>query len=118
MTGGFGFIWDMMDKMKENLSRLPSKQPKFKLGSKFMEGRIPEKTRQNRKLKVKEISESELAEVISKIRLDMQEERRRQQFLLPLIILIVILILIVIFILFCQLLEWYLSGGKEYLRGR
>jgi hypothetical protein len=39
MIGGFGFIWDMVDKMKENLSRLPSKQTKFKLGSKFMEGR-------------------------------------------------------------------------------
>jgi predicted nucleic acid-binding Zn ribbon protein len=119
MIGGWGHILHMVETMKENLSRLPSKQRKFKLGSKFREGWLPEKTRQNRKLKVKEISESELAEVISNIRLEIQEERRRQrQLILPLCILIAALILIIILIVFSQLLEWYWSGGKEYLRGR
>ena len=116
MVGGWGHILHMVETMKENLSRLPSKQPKFKLGSKFMEGRLPEKTRQNRKLIVKEISETELAEIISNIRLDAQEERRRQrQLILPLCILIVTLIIIVILIVISQLVEWYWSGGKEYL---
>ena len=122
MIGGWGHIQAMVDTMKENLSRLPSKKPKYKIGSKFMEGRrdLNKPNRQNgQKLKIKEISESELAEVINKIKLDVQEEKRRQrQLILPLCILIAILILIVILIVFGQLLEWYWSDGKEYLRGR
>jgi hypothetical protein len=120
MIGGWGNIQWMVDTMKENLSRLPSKKPKNKLGNKFMEGRLPEKTRKNsQKLKVKENSESELQNVIDKIRLDEQEERRKWKYLkLPLIILVTSLILIIILIVFSQLLEWYWSGGKEYLRTR
>ena len=122
MIGGWGNIQAMVDTMKENLSRLPSKKPKYKIGSKFMEGRrdLNKPIRQNdQKLKVKEISESKLAEVISKIRLEAQEERRRErQLILPLCILTGILILIVILFVFEQLLEWYCSGGKDYLRVR
>ena len=116
-----GFLHDMVDKLNENRANLPSKKPKFKLGSKFMEGRLSAKhaSKQNaRKPKVKEISESELEEVISEIKHDAQEEKRKWRLLiLPLTILISVLILIVCLLVFEQLLEWYRSN-KDYLRVR
>ena len=120
MIFGAGFMQDMVDKVKENLARLPSKQPKNKLGRKFMEGWLPENTHQQngQKVKIKKLSESELDEVINKIRLELQEERRKWRLILPFIILISILILILILIVFGQLLDWYWSTGKDYLRVR
>ena len=119
---GAGHMQDMVFKVRENLSRLPSKQPKFKEGRrpKFMEGRRPKYPyKQNgQKLKDKVISENELAEVISKIRHDAQEEKRERRLKFSLTILIAILILIVILFLFGLLLEWYWSVGKDLLRVR
>ena len=120
MLIGVGFIQDMIDKVKENLARLPSKQSKFmkRWQTKFMEGRQPENTyKQNvRKVNVKEVSKSELEDVIDKIKLDAQEEKRKWKHLtLPLIILISILILIVIIFVFEWLLNWYWTVGKEYM---
>ena len=115
--GGAGFMWDMVEKVKENLSRLPSKQPKNKLGSKFMKGWLPEKTKRNgQKLKDKKISESELAEVMSKIRFDAQQEKRRRRLLLAIIFLIVTLVVIAIIIVFVKYMEWYWSGGRHYFQ--
>ena len=114
MFGG-GFMLDMAKKVKENLAMLPSRQPKY------MEGRRPKYTWKlnGRKLKSKEVSESELEEIIGKIKLDAREEKRKHKLLImPLTILIAILILVVIFFLFDMLLDWYWSTGSNYLRSR
>jgi hypothetical protein len=99
-----GFIYDTVDKMK----KLPTRESKFKSSGKFKSGLQPRNTcNQNiRKLKVKKISESELEEVISKIRLDAQrEKRKRRVLLLLLVILAAILMLCFIFFGLEPLLE-------------
>ena len=102
---GAGFMQDTVDKMK----KLPSRQSKFKSGSKFMRECQPKNThRQNgRELKVKEISENEVKEVINRIRLEEQKERRKQRILIPLYALISILIFIVTLLVIKQFLKWY-----------
>ena len=84
---------DMVVKVRENLAMLPSKQPKFK------EGRRPNYTYNNKKvskLKFKEVSEEELAEVICKIRQDAKKERKNRVIILILSILTLIVILFVL----------------------
>ena len=115
MMFGGGFMLDMMNKVKENLAMLPSRQPKY------MEGRRPKYTwKQNgRKLNFKEVSKSELEEVIGKIKLNTQEEKRKHKLLIaPLTILIAILILVVVLFVFDLLLEWYWSSGNNYIKRR
>ena len=109
MMLGAGFMQDMVDKNRENLAKLPSKQnQKYTFGRKFMQGRtlIVNHKQNSQKIKVKEISESKLEEVISRIKLDAQKERRKRRLLIPLIILISILILIMTYLLFAKYLEW------------
>ena len=96
MLGG-GVMLDMVNKVRENLARLPSRQTG---NSKFMEKKRPKHSysQSGQKLIVKDISENELNEVISKIRINAKKEKRKQMLIiLPLNLLITILILIVIF---------------------
>jgi len=113
---GAGFMLDMVVKVRENLSALPSRKND---SSKFLEKkRFKYNNVQNgQKLIRKEISENELNKVINNLKLSAKKEKRKQNMLiLPLKILISVLILLVILFALGQLSEWYLSGGKEYLR--
>ena len=80
---------DMAIKVKQNLAMLPSKQPKFK------EWRRPKYTYRSypeSKLKSKEVSEKELAEVISQIRCDAKKDRKKRVLVLFLSIFALIVI--------------------------
>ena len=116
MGGGGGVMLDMVNKVRENLARLPSRQTR---NSKFMEKKRPKHTYKQsaQKLVFKDISENELNDVISKIKINAKKEKRKQMLIiLPLTLLITILILISIFWVLGQFFEWYLSGGREYLK--
>ena len=101
MMFGGGFMQDMANKVKENLAMLPSRKPKY------MEGRRPKYTytQNGQKLKFKELSESELEEVICRIRLEAREESRKRKLILPVAILIFIVFLFVLDLF----LRWILS---------
>jgi hypothetical protein len=107
MMLGSGFLYDTVDKMK----KLPARQSKFQSGGKFKKGLHSQSAcKQNgQKIKVKEISERELEEVISKIRLDAQEEKRKQRIVFLVSTLIVILLLILFFIVFGPFIMWHFS---------
>jgi len=106
MIGG-GFMQDMVVKSKENLSRLPSNKKGQR--QKFMESKRPKcPYKQNsQKLEYKKLSESELEEVINRIRLDAQKERRKRMLFLPVKILITILMFIVFILLVKKFCMWY-----------
>ena len=109
MMIGSGFMMNTVDNMK----KLPSKKSKFKSGGKFMKDLQPQKTHKHNggKLEVKEISKSELEEVLSSIRLDEQKERRKLRLRLPLYTLIAIFIFIVTLVAIKQFLLWYFPSG-------
>jgi hypothetical protein len=97
MMGGAGCMLDMVIKVKQNLSMLPSNQPKFK------ESRRAQYTyKTGSKLQFKEVSQKELEEVICKIRLEAKKERKRQ-------ILVSVLVLIITLFVFGLFLWWFLS---------
>jgi len=107
MMLGSGFLYDTVDKMK----KLPDRKSKFKSGGKFSKGLHYQDTcKQNgRKIEVKEISDSELKEVINKIRLDAQKEKRKQRITFLISTLIVILLLIFFFAVFGPFIMWHFS---------
>ena len=116
MGGGGGVMLEMVNKVRENLTRLPSRQTG---NSKFMDKKRPKHTykQSSQKLIIKDISENELNDVISKIRINAKKEKRKQMLIiLPLTLLTTILILIVIFWVLACFFEWYFSGGREYLK--
>ena len=92
--GGAGCMLDMVIKVKQNLSMLPSNQPKFKESKR---AKYTYKT--GSKLQFKEISEEELAKVISKIRQDAKKEHKKEVFIS--VILILSLTMMMFFFLRC-----------------
>jgi hypothetical protein len=102
--GGAGHMLDMIHKVRENLSMLPSKKDKFKKHGKESFSIAPP----SEKYKFRKVSGNDLEKALSKIKEDTEKERKRR--IIGSVVSGIITLLILILIL--QYIDRTFSSGR------